>query len=543
MTLEKLNVPLTSTVTRAQRAIEEAIGSPVQTWERTSPSKWRPAFASPPLSTSHDFSSIAANMLQLESLLEQALSTVAVCRAPLEDGREVIAAPLCEPAGNVRAVALTAVDAGTGSLAERLAGAVLKDIQQSEEIEWLRDENFVFSQQVTDDFEELTFLRTMATHLVVKDSTLNIGQLVEKTISGMREMIGAEAIFFVEPRGENNYAVVNSCWSKPDQPPTIPTEVIIRLAANNISRANVVPYVRNDLESSDPEAYAAGVKQFLMVTIATAARGFGWFIALNRCNAGRQWAPSPLLQIGEDEFGTWEASLLSTAATLVASHASNLELIREKERLLINTVRSLVSALDSKDTYTRGHSERVALYSKRISESMGYDSAAAERLYLSGLLHDVGKIGVSDATLSKPGKLTDEEYEEIKRHPDDGWAILRDLEQLCYVLPGVLHHHEQVNGSGYPDRLVGDAIPQDARIMAVADAYDAMTSDRAYRSGMPHEKAISILREGAGTQWDVQVVDAFLSTIDDITAIRYGYKPHERPVRSGAALTPNCLTT
>ena len=104
----------------------------------------------------------------------------------------------------------------------------------------------------------------------------------------------------------------------------------------------------------------------------------------------------------------------------------------------------------------------------------------------------------------------------------------------------MLHHHEQVNGTGYPDGLKGDEIPLDARIMAVADAYDAMTSDRAYRKGMPHEKAIEIITSGAGTQWDAQCVEAFLGVIDDITAIRYGYTQDERPARKGAALTPNC---
>ena len=110
------------------------------------------------------------------------------------------------------------------------------------------------------------------------------------------------------------------------------------------------------------------------------------------------------------------------------------------------------------------------------------------------------------------------------------------------MLPGVLHHHERVGGGGYPDGLVGDQIPLDARIMAVADAYDAMTSDRAYRCGMPHDKAIEILRQGAGSQWDAQVVDAFLSVIEDIIAIRYGYRPIERTVREESAVSPSCLT-
>ena len=200
-------------------------------------------------------------------------------------------------------------------------------------------------------------------------------------------MIGAETIYFV------SVAARTARWPSPSaarrSPATkgaVEADTILRLARVHRARAAHAPCVKNDLSACDPEACAAGVRQFLMAPIGVGDRHFGWFVAVNRTTIGRNWAPSPLLQLGHDEFGTWEASLLNTAATLLASHASNLDLIREKEQLLINTVRSLVTALDSKDAYTRGHSERVALFSKRIAETLGYDELAAERLYLSGLL-------------------------------------------------------------------------------------------------------------------------------------------------------------
>jgi response regulator RpfG family c-di-GMP phosphodiesterase len=477
---------------------------------------------------------------RLIALLERAHATGRPCRATIGHDRVAVAAPFtCEP-GDPSVIAIAELDSSCGLYAERLADSVLRELRQRDEVEWLRDENFVFSQQVTDDFEELTYLRLMATNLVVKDTSLDIFRIVDQAIGGLREMIGAEAIYFVRPGVNDRPQVVSSCCFSPDATECVDHGTVSRLANVYCDRAATAPCVKNDIRSTDPAARAAGVRQFLMVPIGTGARSFGWFVALNRSAAGRQWPPSPLLQLGQDEFGTWEASLLNAAATLIASHASNLELIREKERLLTNMVRTLVSALDSKDAYTRGHSERVALFSKRIAEHLGYNESATEKLYLSGLLHDVGKIGVSDAVLRKPDKLTDEEFAEIKRHPDEGWGILLELEQLNYVLPGVLHHHEQVNGTGYPDGLKGEEIPLDARIMAVADAYDAMTSDRAYRKGMPHEKAIEILKSGAGTQWDAKVVETFLSVIDDISAIRYGYSQAERPARKGPALKPSC---
>jgi response regulator RpfG family c-di-GMP phosphodiesterase len=471
--------------------------------------------------------------------LEQARSLASACRLAVSPEQAAVAAPLGDDNG-VQSVAVAYVDGNCGLYAERLADAAVREVQHSEELEWLRDENYVFSQQVTDDFEELTFLRRMATHLIVTDTTLDVNHIVDQTIAGLREMIGAEAIYFVKLTEDGRHEVVRNCCSSPDLAQCVDSSIVAGLSIKHRERATAGPFVRNDLDTSDPEAFEAGVRQYLQVPISTGARHFGWFVAVNRALVGRHWKPSPLLQLGHDEFGTWEASLLSTAATLVASHSSNLDLIREKEQLLINTVRSLVSALDSKDAYTRGHSERVALFSKRIAEKFGYDSVATERLYLAGLLHDVGKIGVSDAILRKPDKLTPEEFAEIKRHPDEGYAILRDLEQLRYVLPAVLHHHEQVDGAGYPDGLKNEQIPLDARIMAVADAYDAMTSDRAYRAGMPHEKAVAILRSGAGTQWDAKVVEAFLSVIHDITTIRYGYTPYARNGRSEPALAPNC---
>ena len=178
-----------------------------------------------------------------------------------------------------------------------------------------------------------------------------------------------------------------------------------------------------------------------------------------------------------------------------------------------------------------GHSERVAFYAQRLGEELGLDKQALERLYLTGLLHDIGKIGVDDAILRKPARLDDEEFAKINRHPESGWAILHGLEHLSYVLPGVLHHHEKFDGSGYPDGLAGENIPLDGRILAVCDAYDAMTSDRPYRQGMAHEKAESILRNGAGSHWDPELVTAFFRITSDVLQFREIYRPRQPKAR------------
>ena len=142
-----------------------------------------------------------------------------------------------------------------------------------------------------------------------------------------------------------------------------------------------------------------------------------------------------------------------------------------------------------------------------------------ENIYLSGLLHDIGKIGIDDQVLRKPGRLTESEYEHIKMHAEIGYRILKDLKQLDQVLPVVRHHHEAWNGTGYPFGLQGEEIPLVARIVAVADAFDAMSSDRPYRKGMADDKLDEIFRSGAGRQWDADIVDAFFAVRDEIRQI------------------------
>jgi HD-GYP domain-containing protein (c-di-GMP phosphodiesterase class II) len=210
---------------------------------------------------------------------------------------------------------------------------------------------------------------------------------------------------------------------------------------------------------------------------------------------------------------------MNATAIVLAAHGRNCGLFHEKELLLRGVIRSMINAIDAKDSYTCGHSDRVAEYARLIARELSLDLNQCEQIYMTGLLHDVGKIGVPDEVLNKPGQLTDSEFELIKQHPVIGFEILKHLENLDYVLPGVLHHHEAIDGSGYPHGLQGSEIPLEARILAVADAYDAMTSDRPYRRGMPGEKAEAILRNGAGRQWDPDCVDAFFRTTISVRLI------------------------
>ncbi|MBW1808631.1 MAG: response regulator [Deltaproteobacteria bacterium] len=193
--------------------------------------------------------------------------------------------------------------------------------------------------------------------------------------------------------------------------------------------------------------------------------------------------------------------------------ASNSELRQAHEQLsnaYLQTLTSMITALEARDAYTRGHSDRVAEYSELIARQLGIGGDHLRNLVDGARLHDVGKIGIREQVLNKTGKLTDEEYEHIKTHPSIGAEIIGQMEAYAHLVPMIKHHHERFDGRGYPDGSAGDEIPFDARIIAVADTFDAMTSERSYRKPRPYGDAIRIIREVSGSQLDPTAVGAFL---------------------------------
>ena len=188
---------------------------------------------------------------------------------------------------------------------------------------------------------------------------------------------------------------------------------------------------------------------------------------------------------------------------------------KENENLFLHVVKSLADSIDAKDSYTNGHSGRVAEYSKEIAKRYGYTLKEQSDIYMMGLLHDVGKIGIRDEVINKPGKLTDEEFEEIKKHPVIGSQILSNIQEMPSLSTGARWHHERYDGTGYPDGLAGNDIPEAARIIAVADAYDAMTSYRSYRDVISQDKVRSEFVRCSGTQFDPRFADIMIKMIDE----------------------------
>lgn len=191
----------------------------------------------------------------------------------------------------------------------------------------------------------------------------------------------------------------------------------------------------------------------------------------------------------------------------------NSELHSQLREVSMQITRALVAAIDKKDHYTSGHSERVGIWARLTGQEMGLPERDLQMLQWAGLLHDVGKIGVPEAILQKSGRLTTEEFDIIKQHPCMGYEILKPISSLTDVLDGVLHHHENPDGSGYPHGLKGDDIPLFARIIHVVDVYDALVSNRSYRPAFTCEGALAVMRKESGTKLDAQVVEAFLRAL------------------------------
>lgn len=187
--------------------------------------------------------------------------------------------------------------------------------------------------------------------------------------------------------------------------------------------------------------------------------------------------------------------------------------LQENEELLIDSIRALAAAIDAKNPYTRGHSERVSQYAVAVAHHFGVRGRELKRVEIAALLHDVGKIGIEDAILLKPEALTDQEFAQMRNHVVKGAAIVSPIKRLKDMLPGIRSHHENWDGSGYPDSLQGDAIPLVARLIAIADTFDAMTTDRPYQKGMDLQAAMERLQVMAGRRLDPQVVDAFFAAV------------------------------
>src|SRR5579859_2026331 len=223
------------------------------------------------------------------------------------------------------------------------------------------------------------------------------------------------------------------------------------------------------------------------------------------------------LEAGADDFMTKPVDRVELVARVRS--ALRLKAVYDNLDSAEQVIFSLAAAVEAKDAYTEKHTHRVAESARHVGMTMGLPERALEALYRGGIIHDIGKIGVPDAILLKPGALNIDELQRMRMHPLIGEAIVKPLRSGASLLPIIRHHHEHYDGGGYPDGLAGRAIPRLARIVAVCDAYDALVTDRPYRQAKTSSEAVSVLVDGAGKQWDAEVVDVLVAEMTNITAL------------------------
>ncbi len=214
---------------------------------------------------------------------------------------------------------------------------------------------------------------------------------------------------------------------------------------------------------------------------------------------------------GDHEIARLAVNFNNMAGSIEALVRRLRQALRQNQELFLETIRTLAAAIDAKDPYTRGHSERVSSYSMAVAKHLGLNQDEVFRIRIAAILHDVGKLGIRDGILNKPGILTDDEFAVMRRHPDIGAQIMSPIRMLKDIIPGIRNHHESWDGRGYPDRLRGEQIPMVARIIGIADTFDAMTTNRPYQTAMPLDQVLERIRSLAGSRFDPAVIDAFLA--------------------------------
>lgn len=360
-------------------------------------------------------------------------------------------------------------------------------------------------------YEELVLLHKIGTNMRVTESDTNFLQLACDSLTDIVLVEGIAVLLEREIEGERKLVISAGSGL---------IDIDERMAAVLHSRlVDEVAKGREALLDSEVDApfkfnWSENIRNIIAVPLCTKEKSdsslshrarndlsiIGLLVAVNR--------------IDKPDFDSTDIKLFTSVASNCAVFIENGGLFRDLKELFVGSLKALTSSIDAKDQYTRGHSERVALISRwiaeRVSERQPLDEEQIHTVYLAGLLHDIGKIGIDEQVLRKNGKLTPEERECIQRHPSIGASILRGIKQMRDIVPGVLCHHERIDGTGYPDGLHGDEIPLIGKIVGLADSFDAMTSRRVYRDALSIEHALDEIRRGLGSQFDQTVGTVFL---------------------------------
>ena len=369
------------------------------------------------------------------------------------------------------------------------------------------------STELAQTYEELVLLHKLSTNMKVTEPDANFLQMACDSLTAIVFVEGIAIL--VERNVENEPQLVVAAGSGL-------IDIDERMAAVLHSRlAEQINSGKEALLDSEVDApfrydWPDNIKNIIAVPLFGKEKAESHFAGGTRdghCIIGLMVA---INRIDKPDFDSIDVKLFNSVAGSCAVFIENGRLFTDLKELFIGSLKALTSSIDAKDQYTRGHSERVAFVSRWIAERLSAEELLEEeqihKVYLAGLLHDIGKIGIDEAVLRKKGRLTDEELDRIKKHPSIGAGILHSIKQMRDIVPGVLCHHERLDGKGYPGALAGEQIPLTGKIVGLADSFDAMTSKRTYREARTIEQAIAEVEKGIGTQFDAKVARAFLDS-------------------------------
>lgn len=377
------------------------------------------------------------------------------------------------------------------------------------------------SVELSQVYEELSLLYKLSSHMTVSE---NEAGFLQRSCDGLADIVLVEgiAVFQEKVFGEQKKLILAAGSGLMD----ISEHETMVLKARLADEVNQGKDALLDSDVDRPFKYewSVGIKNILAVPIY-GKRDAHSGIFEQDCE-GKEIAGIlvGINRINKADFDSPDVKLFNSVANSCAVFMENSRLFDDLKEMFVGSLKSLASAIDAKDHYTRGHSERVAIISKWIAQQMPQlTESDVHRVYLAGLLHDIGKLGISDSILGKNGKLDDEQFAHLKTHPAVGAKILGGMKQMRDIIPGILCHHEKIDGTGYPNALKGKDIPLIGKIISIADSFDAMTSDRPYRKALLIEEALQEIRRGLGTQFDEEAAMAFLnSDIGDLCDVIKG---------------------
>ncbi len=360
----------------------------------------------------------------------------------------------------------------------------------AEELSAREEENVRLAEEVLQSYEQLNLLFEVTRASISRTS---VEEVYDIAMDRMSTSLRARFACFLDTEGEFSRTIAR--FESGASPPEACRDLIaddphgeIRDAVRNAAARTIT------LQAPRTESQKAQALSLLVVPLRSGEEILGAAV---------------FCRPAEDPYQTGDQSMAETVMGQVAQMAHRVRLFHDLQQMSIDIVRAMVQAIDAKDNYTSGHSERVARWSLLLGAELDFNSDDLQILAWAGRLHDVGKIGIRDDVLGKPGKLTDEEFEHIKEHPVISYEVLKPIHRLEPVLGGVRNHHEAWDGSGYPDGLSGEDIPLTARIIQMADVFDALTSSRSYRGAFTMEAALKIMQKEAGTRLDPRMVEMF----------------------------------